>query len=90
VIAIVAWGIVTMMVKQAVSSVGLGWLDRLLGAFAGLARGLVIVISLTLLINLSPANQSQTWQTSPAVKMAKTGAASLKPILPSSVAGLIP
>ena len=90
VIAIVAWGIITMMIKQAVSSVGLGWLDRLLGGVAGLARGLVIVISLTLLISLSPANQSVTWQNSPAVKMAKAGASSLKPILPSRIADLIP
>ncbi len=90
VIALIAWSIVTMIVKQAISGVGLAGLDRLLGAVAGLARGVVIVVSLTVLISLSPADQSVTWQASTTVKMAKGAAQSLKPMLPTTIAALIP
>jgi len=89
-IALMAWSILTLVLKNAVNSVGLGGLDRLLGAIAGLARGVVIVISLTVLISISPAEQSETWQASKAVKMSKDAAQSIKPILPPTLAALIP
>ena len=89
-IALMAWSILTLVLKNAINSVGLGGLDRLLGAIAGLARGVVIVISLTVLISISPAEQSETWQASKAVKMSKDAAHSIKPILPPTLAALIP
>ncbi len=90
VIALIAWSIVTMLVKQAVSGVGLGGLDRLLGGIFGLVRGAVIAISLTVLVSVTPANQSETWQNSAAVKMSKTAAHALKPILPATISALVP
>jgi membrane protein required for colicin V production len=90
VIALITWSLVTIMVKQAVSSVGLGGIDRLLGGVFGIVRGLVILISLTVLISATPADQSETWQNSTAVKMTKAAAHSLKPLLPTSISALVP
>jgi membrane protein required for colicin V production len=90
VIALVAWGIVTMMIKQAVSSIGLGGLDRLLGGAVGLFRGAVILISITVLVSMTPADQSTTWQNSTAVKMAKAAAQASKPFLPAKIAAIVP
>jgi membrane protein required for colicin V production len=90
VIALVAWGIVTMMIKQAVSSIGLGGLDRLLGGAIGLLRGAVILISITVLVSNTPADQSTSWQNSTAVKMSKAAAAASKPFLPAKIAAIVP
>ena len=90
VIALVVWGLVTMMIKQAISSVGLGGLDRLLGAAIGLLRGAVILISLTVLVSVTPADQSTTWQNSTAVKMSKAAAQASKPFLPAKIAAIVP
>ena len=89
VIALIAWSIMTALLKQAVNNVGMGGLDRVLGAVAGLARGIVIVVTATTLISLSPADQSTTWQASTAVKMAKSAALSVKPVLPPTIATVI-
>jgi membrane protein required for colicin V production len=90
VIALVAWGIITMMVKQAASSIGLGGLDRLMGAGIGLVRGAVILISITVLVSITPADQSPTWQNSVAVKMAKAAASASKAYLPAKIAAIVP
>jgi membrane protein required for colicin V production len=90
IIALVTWSLVTMMVKQAVNRIGFASLDHLLGAGLGLVRGAVIVISLTVVVSLTPADQSTTWQSSAAVKMAKTAAAASKPFLPAKFAALVP
>lgn len=90
VIALIAWGIVTMMVKQAANSIGLGGLDRLLGAAVGLVRGAVIVISITVLVSNTPADQSTTWQNSTAVKMSKAAAQASKAFLPAKIAAIVP
>jgi membrane protein required for colicin V production len=90
VITLIIWSLVAMLIKQAVSKVGLGGIDRLLGAVFGFARGAVIAISLTVLVSLTPADQSETWQHSVAVKMTKSAAHSLKPMLPSTISALVP
>jgi membrane protein required for colicin V production len=90
VIALIAWGIVTVMIKQAVSGIGLGGLDRLLGVAIGLVRGAVILISLTVLVSVTPADQSITWQNSIAVKMTKAAAQASKPFLPAKIAAIVP
>ena len=90
VIALIVWSIVTMLVKQAVSGVGLGGLDRLLGGVFGLVRGAVIAITLTALVSATPADQSPTWQNSLAVKMSKAAAHALKPLLPATISALVP
>jgi membrane protein required for colicin V production len=87
---LIVWSLVAMLIKQAVSKIGLGGIDRLLGAVFGLVRGAVIAISLTVLVSITPADQSETWQHSVAVKMTKSTAHSLKPMLPSTISALVP
>lgn len=90
VITLIAWGLVTMLIKQAASHIGLGGIDRLLGGIFGIVRGAVIAISLTILVSITPADQSETWQQSVAVKTTKSIAHSLKPLLPSTISALVP
>ncbi len=89
-IVLVTWSIVTMVVKKAANRVGLASLDHWLGAGMGLVRGAVLVVSLTTLVSLTPADQSMVWQGSAAVKMAKAAATASKSILPAKIAALVP
>jgi membrane protein required for colicin V production len=90
VITLIVWSLVAILIKQAVSKVGLGSIDRLLGAVFGLVRGVIIAISLTVLVSITPVDQSETWQHSAAVKMMKSAAHSLKPMLPPTLSALVP
>lgn len=90
VIVLVMWGIFTLVIKSAVNSAGLGGLDRLLGGIAGAARGVVMTVYAAVLVSLTPIDQTQTWQASSAVKLAKSTAQSIKSLLPSKVSAFIP
>lgn len=88
--ALIVWGMLTSVIKNAVGAIGLGALDRLLGGFFGLGRAALILMFAVILISHTPINSAEFWQASNAVKTSKQAAQMLKPYLPSSVAGLIP
>jgi len=54
--------LVTMLLSAAIKSVGLGFIDRLLGAFFGFLRGFVIVMILVLIAGLTGLPKQPFWQ----------------------------
>ncbi len=54
--------LVTMLLSSAIKSVGLGFIDRLLGAFFGFLRGFVVVMILVLIAGLTGLPKQPFWQ----------------------------
>ena len=71
------------MAKQMLRWIGLGWLDRLLGALLGGIRGLLILLLLVWVVNQTPFHESASWQASQAVTMSVRGLSLLEMALPT-------
>jgi membrane protein required for colicin V production len=54
--------LLAIALSQIFKHAGLSWLDRSLGAFFGLARGLLIVVVLVLLAGLTSLPQDMRWR----------------------------
>jgi membrane protein required for colicin V production len=54
--------LLTIALAQIFKQIGLNWLDRILGAFFGLARGMVIVGILVMLAGLTSLPQDVRWR----------------------------
>lgn len=81
-LSFIAIFIVVMIVGSIIGSViggianlpGIGFLNRILGAAFGLARGFLINVVMVFLVQLSPLQQEAWWQQSQLVPMFKSGA----------------
>lgn len=62
VVVLIVVSIVAILLSGAVKSIGLGFVDRVLGALFGLARGLVIVTLLVLVSGLTSVPKTEAWQ----------------------------
>lgn len=54
--------LVTMLLNSLIKNVGLGFIDRILGAFFGFARALIIVLVIVLVAGLTSLPQQPLWQ----------------------------
>ncbi len=79
-------GLVGWLVRQAVKSVGLSGLDRVLGLALGLVRGAFVASALVLLLGLTALPRGRQWQVSPVVPVFVPGAQWLRGWLPEWVA----
>jgi membrane protein required for colicin V production len=88
--ALVACGSVAWVIKKMVASVGLRPVDRVLGAGFGVARGLLILLGLTVVVSMTPLHAEAAWKASPVAAMLSHGLAAIKPVLPVSVGQYLP
>lgn len=82
--AVFAGGLVAWLVKKLVEAVGLRPIDRMLGMVFGLARGLILLLAVTLVVGLTPLRANPWWQESKGAGMLTATLASLKPLLPEA------
>jgi len=75
-----------MLLSRLAKAAGLAGLDRLLGSFFGLARGLLIVLAFALVAGLTPIPAKAFWQKSVSGAPMARAALSLRPLLPPSLA----
>ena len=83
-VVLIVGALLGWMLYRLMRAVGLGFLDRLMGAVVGMARGVLIVVIGVLVCGLSDLPQRDWWQNAwlaPPLVAAATG---LKPWLPSS------
>lgn len=73
----------SILLKKLASAVGLGPLDRLLGAVFGALRGLFLLLSLTIVVGLSPWRSEDIWQTSVVPQWLRGTLVALRPLLPT-------
>jgi len=82
--------LLAVLIKKLLAKVGLRPVDRLLGAIFGLARGLLLLLLVTALLQLSPAKDSDVWQQSTAVNLASSLLRYLKSALPQELRTYLP
>lgn len=87
---LVAGTLIGFVVSKLLSVVGLGALNRLLGALFGVLRGGVLVLAVTVLVGLTPWKSSPTWTTSTGVQWATVALGLLKPVLPPAFGKYLP
>ena len=83
--ALLAW-----MLRQLVSAVGLGLVDRLLGGMFGLARGMVVLFAVSVVAHMTPLAQSPAWQQARGTIWLSQGLHAFKPFLPAEFGKFLP
>jgi membrane protein required for colicin V production len=74
-----------MLLSKIVRSVGLGGVDRLLGAAFGAARGILLVAAAAVLAGLTSAPRQDYWRESASGPLLVQIALALKPLLPQTL-----
>jgi membrane protein required for colicin V production len=75
-----------LILSKVVKAVGLGGIDRLLGALFGAARGALILLAAALLAGLTSAPEQAYWRDSTSGPLLARAAVALKPLLPQTLA----
>jgi membrane protein required for colicin V production len=83
-------GLASSALAALVSAVGLGLLDRGLGALFGLGRGVVIVLALVMVCALTSMPQQPFWKHAVLAPAFEAGARMVKPFLPAALAQRVP
>lgn len=78
--------LVALILAKIMRSIGLGSLDRFLGAVFGLARGLLLVLALVLAAGLTSVPQQAHWKQALLAPPLERVALKLKPWLPQELA----
>ncbi len=82
--ALIAWPLGSFIRK-----VGLGFVDRFLGAVFGTARGVVLVVALALVAGVTSLPRHEWWQNAALAPPLAAAALSLSPWLPAEWAGAL-
>lgn len=80
-----AAGLLAWLAKKLIETVGLRPVDRTLGAFFGLLRGLVILLAATTAVLMTPLKEGDWWKQSAGASALSATLKAVKPILPSEV-----
>ncbi|MEN9904564.1 MAG: hypothetical protein RLZZ555_1129 [Pseudomonadota bacterium] len=83
-------GLLSWLISKLVESVGLNPVDRVLGAGFGLLRGLVMLLALALVVNMTPLKQQEVWQASVLAHSLDQGLHLLKGTVPQSLGRYFP
>jgi membrane protein required for colicin V production len=85
-----ASGLMSFVLKKALSSVGLRPVDRVLGSIFGGLRGVLLVWAATVVIGMTPLQTSDWWKSSTAVSWSVLSLQRVKPLLPAEFAKYLP
>jgi membrane protein required for colicin V production len=83
---LVIFAIGRLVARLLLKAVGLGWADRLLGAFFGIGRGILIALLAVLLGGLTPLPKEDWWRGAWLAPPLETVVIAAKPWLPAHVA----
>lgn len=83
---LIVCGIVAWSLSKLVKFVGLGWMDRIMGAGFGACRGVLLVLVLVLLAGLTSLPQQPFWRDAWSSKSLQNAALFAKDFLPEDVA----
>lgn len=84
--SLLATALLGLLLSKIVKATGLGGVDRMLGAVFGAARGVLIVLAVTLLAGLTSAPRQAFWRDSASAPLLTQAAQALKPLLPQTFA----
>ena len=84
--SLIVTSLVGLLLSKIVKAVGLGGVDRVLGAVFGTVRGVLIVLAATLIAGLTSAPRQPYWRDSASGPLLAQAAGALKPLLPQTLA----
>lgn len=84
-----AGGLVAQLIKKASDGIGLRPVDRALGSVFGLLRGVIVLLAITVVVQLTPLSQAQGWRDSVGAAWLSTLLVNLKPMLPQAFASYL-
>lgn len=79
-------GIARLVVSFLLRAVGLGLIDRMLGAVFGIARGVLVVLIAVMLAGLTPLPREHWWRDAVFAPPLETAVLAARPWLPESMA----
>ena len=85
-----ASGMLSWLIKKLVETVGLRPVDRSLGALFGLARGVVVLLAATVLLQLLGMSSEPWWKEAVGPVWLETALNGLKPLLPDKFLEFLP
>ena len=86
VVAVLLAGLLAVLFKKMVEAIGLRPVDRTLGAAFGLVRGVILLLALTVVVNMTAFKSSFWWQQSQGAEVLTAALKGLKPVLPEQFA----
>lgn len=81
---------VSWLIKKGIEKVGLRPVDRALGAGFGLLRGVVILLALALVVNMTPLKEQEAWVESVGADWLDSGLHIVKGAMPENIAQYFP
>lgn len=85
-----AGALLGFVLSKLLSAVGLGAINRLLGALFGLLRGVVLILAATVVVGMTPWKTAPLWQASVGARWATAALGILKPVLPQEFGKYLP
>lgn len=82
--------LIGFVVSKLLSAVGLGAINRLLGALFGVLRGVLLILAVTVVLGMTPWKSSAEWQESIGARWATSVLGLLKPMLPQEFGKYLP
>lgn len=83
-------GFLAWLIKKGIEKVGLRPVDRTLGGAFGILRGLVLLLALALVVNMTPFKDEIVWKQSQGVQWLNAGLHAIKGMVPVSLAQYFP
>lgn len=87
---IFAGGLVAFVVKKLVAAAGLSPADRMLGALFGVARGVMVLLAITVVVGMTPLHTAPWWQEAKATQWATVALQGMKPVMPQEFGKYLP
>lgn len=88
-LVLLVMGLVASLLKQLLSMVGLGLIDRFLGGVFGVLRATIMLLAITLLVGLTPLKSNLDWMGSRVAQTVHLLLVYLKPVLPAPLERLV-
>lgn len=88
--ALFAVGLLSWLLKKIVETAGLRPMDRTLGAVFGLARGVLLLLAVTVVVQLLGLTKQAWWQDAHGTSWLEILLNGLKPVLPDALLAYLP
>ncbi len=90
ILIVIVWGLAAKLLRALIHASPLSVFDRLLGGGFGVLRGLLVCLLVVVVVSMTPAVTSPTWQASVMAPRLQQLLQQMRPVLPEDLVKLIP
>ena len=90
ILAVFLGGLLAWSMRKLVESTGLRPVDRALGAAFGVVRGVVLLLALAVVVNMTPLRKDAWWTESKGAAVSTTALKGLRPVVPERFVQYLP